>query len=104
MLGVAHQRMQEQPIDQLERALLQVFMRTMDRIAGLETDNGLPSPAFEFRARFGGRAMMAGEAAHIAIVEIADRARECVVSDLEQAGDARMVPVRRTIHKLGLAL
>ena len=35
--------MQEKPVDRLQRDLLQVFVGAMDRVAGLESDHGLPT-------------------------------------------------------------
>src|SRR5579885_3588828 len=42
-LGISYQRMQVQAVDGLKRALLDIFMRAMNRIARLEAYNTLPA-------------------------------------------------------------
>src|SRR5215212_5697126 len=41
--GLAHERVQEQPVDYLEGALLDVLVRAVHGITGLETDDALPA-------------------------------------------------------------
>ena len=52
-LRVADERMDEQPVDGLERDLRQVLVRAMDRVAGLEPDDALPASLGEDPPRLG---------------------------------------------------
>ena len=46
-LGGADERVQEQAVHDLQRALLDVLVRAVDRVAGLEPDHALPAPLGE---------------------------------------------------------
>ena len=72
--------MDQQSVDDLERALLDVLVRPVDRVAGLEPDHGLPATLGELGPRLGRRqpvpreVVMRGERQHLEI------ARETVVA------------------------
>ena len=42
-LGLAHQRVEQEPVDLLQRDLLQVLVGAVHRVAGLEPDHGAPA-------------------------------------------------------------
>src|SRR5262249_5718260 len=52
-LRVADQRVDQQTVDGLERALGQVLVRAVDRVASLEADDALPPALGEYSARIG---------------------------------------------------
>ena len=52
-LRLADERMDEQAVDRLERALRQVLVRAVDRVSGLEADDPLPALLGEDPARLG---------------------------------------------------
>ena len=54
-LRFADEGMKQQSIDDLERALLNVFVRAVHRITSLESDDRLPAPPLELGTRFGRR-------------------------------------------------
>ena len=60
-LRVADERVDEQPVDRLERDLRQVLVRAVDRVAGLEADDALPATLGEDPPRLGGVARELGE-------------------------------------------
>ena len=54
-LFVAPIRVHEQPVDDLEGAFLDVLVRTVDRVTGLEPDDRLPPTLRELGSGFGRR-------------------------------------------------
>src|SRR5581483_10515194 len=50
-LRLADQRVDEQAVDRLERALRQILVRPVDRVPGLEADDALPAPLGKDPAR-----------------------------------------------------
>ena len=54
-LRLADQRVDEEPVNALERRLGYVLVRPVDRVAGLEADDRLPASLGERRTRLGGR-------------------------------------------------
>ena len=59
----AHQRVQQQPVDDLKRALLDVLVSPVDRVAGLEPHHGPPAPPGELGACLRRRKPVPGEGA-----------------------------------------
>ena len=55
LLGLADQRVDVQPVADLERGLGEVLVRPVDRVAGLEGDDPLPAAVGERLLRLGGR-------------------------------------------------
>ncbi len=60
-LRVAHQRVDHQPVDRLERHLGEVLMSPMDRVPRLEAHDPAPALLGKEGARLGGRAAELGE-------------------------------------------
>jgi hypothetical protein len=93
----------EEPVDGLERALRQVLVRTVDRVAGLEADDALPSALGEERAGVGRILVQLGEAG-LEPLEDGHGAGEVQVVLRVQLRDPGVVPVGRAEALRGLAL
>jgi hypothetical protein len=102
-LRVADERVDEQPVDRLERDLRQVLVRAVDRVPGLEADHAAPAALGERRAGLGG---VERELRELGLGPLEHRhlAGEVPVVLREQAGHARVRVVGRAEAALGLAL
>src|SRR5262245_17641563 len=102
-LRLADQRVDEQPVDGLERALRQVLMRAVDRVARLEADDAAPASLLE---RLAGVRRVEGELRErwLGTVEDRDLAGEVEGVLRVEAGDSGMRLVGRAEAALGLAL
>ena len=80
--------MQEQAVHDLERALLDVLVRAVDRVARLEADDGAPAALLELGARLRGRQAVLREVIVRRHFEYAERAAEEHVALRVDGGDA----------------
>ena len=105
LLGLADQRVDEQPVADLERGLGQVLVRPVDRVAGLERDDALPAALLERRLGLGRRRVAAHERVLVVRQRVGlDRAGEAAGALGADRGDARVLLVGRAVDLLGLEL
>ncbi len=57
---LAYERVDHQPIDELQSAFHDVLMGAMDWVSGLESDDGVPAVCFKYSTRLGGWAIGLG--------------------------------------------
>ena len=103
-LGLADQRVDEEPVAGLQGGLGQVLVGAVDRVAGLEGDDPLPAALLERPAR-----LLRGQiAAHEGVLVVGqgvglDRAGDTAVALLVDGGDAGVGVVGGAVDLLGLA-
>ncbi len=104
-LGLADQRVDEEPVAGLQRGLGQVLVGAVDRVAGLEGDDLLPAARLEVGLVLGRRLVAAHEGLLVVGQRVdLDRAGEHPVALLVDRGDAGVGLVGRPVDLLGLAL
>src|SRR5215204_315100 len=103
--GLADERVEEQSVDYLEGALLDVLVRAVHGIAGLETDDSLPALLGEDLAQVTRLVVVGRERLRVRVVnEQCDLTAEKDVLLAVDGGDARMLIVRRAEDLAGLVL
>src|SRR5262245_8048614 len=102
-LRLADERVDEQAVDGLERALRQVLVRAVDRVTGLEADDAAPASFLERLARVRGIQGELGEGRRGA-VEDGHLAGDVQPMLRVEARDSGMGLVRRAEAALGFAL
>ena len=104
-LGLADQRVDEEPVAGLQRGLGQVLVGAVDRVAGLEGDDPLPAALLEVGLVLGRRLVAAHEGLLVVGQRVdLDRAGDAAVALLVDRGDARVLLVGGPVDLLGLAL
>ena len=93
--------MDEQPVERLQRALLDVFVRAMHRLLALEADHGVPAELSETRAGVGGIESVRLEALERWPRDQVDRARQENVAARELVLRARMARVVGAVDEPG---
>src|SRR5437660_3319388 len=96
--------MNEEPVAALERALLQVLVRAMDRISRLEGDDPPPALLGEERARLAGVEPVRAELDLARPIERRDLAAQVKIALLVHRLDAGMSVLGRTVDLARLAL
>ena len=105
LLGLADQRVDVEPVADLERGLGQVLVGAVDRVAGLEGDDPLPAAVGERLPRLLGGLVAAHERLVVVGQRVGlDRAGEAAGALLADRGDARVLVVGRPVDLLGLEL
>src|SRR5919112_5003665 len=103
--SLAHERVQEQPVDYLEGALLDILVRAVHGVTGLETDDALPAFLREDLAQAARLVVVGRERLRVGVVhEQRYLATEKHVLLAVDGCDARMLGVRRTVDLAGFVL
>ena len=104
-LGLADQRVDEEPVAGLQRRLGQVLVGAVDRVAGLEGDDPLPAARLEVGLVLGRRLVAAHEGLLVVGQRVdLDRAGDAAAALLVDRGDAGVLLVGGAVDLLGLAL
>src|SRR5262249_47358363 len=101
-LGLADERMDEQPVERLQRALLDVLVRAMYRLLTLEAHHGAPAELSESRPGVGGVGSVRVEAPGRGPRDQLAGARQQHVAARELIPRARMARVVRAVDEPGL--
>ena len=105
LLGLADQRVDEEPVRDLERGLGQVLVRPVDRVAGLEGDDPLPAALVERRLRLRGRQVAAHERLLVVGKRLGlDRPGETPIALIADRRDAGVLVVGGPVDGLRLVL
>src|SRR5687768_13091924 len=103
--GLAHERVQEQSIDYLQGALLDVLVRAVHGVPGLETDDALPAFLREDLAQAARFVVVGRERLRVRVFhEQRHFAAEEHILLAVHGGDARVLRVRRAVDLPGLVL
>src|SRR5215210_1799379 len=103
--SLAHERVQEEPVDYLQGALLDVLVRAVHGVTGLETDHALPALLREDFAQAARLVVVGRERLRVRVVdEQGHLTAEKHVLLAVDGGDAGMLGVRRPVDLGGLAL
>src|SRR5918998_3433508 len=103
--GLADQRVEEEAVDYLERALLDVLVGAVDGVARLEADDALPALLGKDLAQLARGVVVLGERLRVRVVdEEGDLAPDQGVLLAVDGGDAGVLFVRRAEDLAGLAL
>src|SRR5688500_13651943 len=103
--GLPHERVQEQPVDYLQGALLDVLVRAVHGVTGLETDHALPAFLREDLAQAARLVVVGRERLRVRVVHEQRylTAQKHVLLAVD-GGDARMLRARSAVDLAGLAL
>src|SRR5215208_4083484 len=103
--GLSDERVQEQPIDYLQGALLDILVRAVHGVTGLETDDALPAFVREDLAQAARLVVVGRERLRVRIVhEQRYLAAEKHILLAVDGGDAWMLRARSTVDLAGLVL
>ncbi len=90
ILRLAHQRMQEQALHDLQRALLDILVRAVDGVARLEGNDAAPAVRIEGRARLCRSQLMCWEWARFGRAQQPNRPTQEHIALLVERADTRM--------------
>src|SRR5215211_6688155 len=103
--GLSDERVQEQPIDYLQGALLDVLVRAVHGVTGLETDDALPAFLREDLAQTARLVVVGRERLRVRVIhEQRYLAAEKYILLAVDGGDAWMLLARSTVDLAGLVL
>src|SRR5215204_5544079 len=103
--GLSDERVQEQPVDYLQGALLDILVRAVHGVTGLETDDALPAFVREDLAQAARLVVVGRERLRVRIVhEQRYLAAEKHILLAVDGGDAWMLRARGTVDLAGLVL
>ncbi len=103
VLRCAYQWVEQQAVNAFHGNFLQVLVRTVYRVAGLESDDGLPSQLIETASRFQRRQAVFRKVRRAGAFDHPYRTAEVNVTLREHAGDAWMRTVRCSEALFGLS-